>query len=567
MRPLTAVYRLSFLFSLLALASVQGTTYYVSTQGSDSNPGTSTQPFRTLTAAYSHARAGDTLLVMAGVYTDYTSGWGLHLGSSGTASSPIVLRSQVRGGAIIDGLNASDRNQGIYLDGSYNIVDGFEIRNGTHGGIAIYGNGNRILNCHIHHNGNQASTSTNGRDGIYDDQTTSGNCYIGNYIHHNGRNGSNLDHGLYVCGDNEQVINNVVLINAACGLQIAGYTTVNNLKVYNNVFAFNGTDGIIVWMALSGIDIKNNVFSQNGHYGIGSYSATGNGVLVDHNVTYGNGYGDFDFTGGSFSYSLGTTFYSDPRFVNETSSGFDPHLTAGSPAILAGVNLSSVFTTDMAGASRPSSGPWDIGVYIYGASGTTDTTPPTVTVTAPANGATVSGTISLSATASDNTAVATVQFQLDGANLGAALTSAPYTATWDTTVAANGGHTLTAVASDAAGNHSSASVSITINNTTSSSAPTVALVSPTSGSNYRSPATIILTADVTANGHTITGVQFYSGSTLLNTVAVAPYSFTWSGVAVGSYSLTAIAVYDAGSTVTSAPATVTVTVKNPRRKH
>lgn len=548
----------------MALVSGQAATYYVSTSGSDSYPGTSTQPFRTITYAYGHAVAGDTIIVMSGVYTDYTSGWGLHLGSSGTASSPITLRSQVRGGAIIDGQNASDRNQGVYLDGSYNIVDGFEVRNGTLGGFAVYGNGNHILNCHIHNNGNLASTSTNGRDGIYDDQTTSGNIYIANYIDHNGRSGSNLDHGIYLCGDNEEVINNVMLVNAACGLQIAGYSTVANLKVYNNVFALNGTDGIIVWMALSGIDIKNNVFFQNGHYGIGSYSASGSGVVVDNNVSYGNGYGDFDFSGGSFSYSLGTTFYSDPLFVNETASSFDPHLTSGSPAIQSGLNLYSVFTTDMAGAARPSSGPWDIGVYVYGSSTTTgDTTPPTVSITAPANGATVSGTISLTATASDNVAVASVQFQLDGSNLGAADTSAPYTQSWDTTTVANGAHTLTAVATDTSGNKASASVSITVSNTTSTgTAPTVTLTSPTSGSTYTAPASILLTANVTANGHTITSVQFYSGSTLVSTVSAAPYSYTWSGVAAGSYSLTAVAVYDSGSTVSSAVVSVTV-----KRRH
>src|SRR5512143_1040878 len=97
---------------VLALARAQAADLYVSTQGSDSNPGTSAQPFRTITYAYSKAAAGTTIHVLPGVYTDYTSGWGIHLGKSGTASSPIVLRSETRGGAIIDGQNASDRNQG-----------------------------------------------------------------------------------------------------------------------------------------------------------------------------------------------------------------------------------------------------------------------------------------------------------------------------------------------------------------------------------------------------------------------------------------------------------------------
>src|SRR6266404_1307660 len=407
---------------VLAAASTEAADYYVSTSGSDSNPGTSAQPFRTITRAYSYAAAGVTIHVAPGVYYDYTSGWGIHLGKSGTAANPIVLESQVLHGAIIDGQNTSDRNEGFYVDGSYNIVDGFEIRNAPLGGFAIYGNGNQILNNHIHHNGNPASSSTNGRDGVYSDPNTSGTVYSGNWIDHNGRTGSNLDHGLYLCGKNEVVFNNVLYANAASGLQVAGYTTVSNMKVYNNVMAWNGTSGIILWMSLSGVDIKNNIIYQNGHYGIGSYAAKGSGVVLNNNILYGNGSGNFDFTGGgsTYSYSQAANILADPGLVNESSTSFDPHLAPGSPGIQAGLNLSSVFTSDMTGAARPSSGPWDLGVYVSGAA-SVDTTPPTVALTAPANGATVSGSsVTVSASASDNVGVAGVQFKLDGSNLGTA---------------------------------------------------------------------------------------------------------------------------------------------------
>ena len=81
-----------------------------------------------------------------------------------------------------------------------------------------------------------------------------------------------------------------------------------------------------------------------------------------------------------------------------------------------------------------------------------DTTPPTVSITAPANGTNVAGTFTVSATASDNVGVVGVQFKLDGVNLGAELTAAPYALLWNTTTVLNGPHTLTAVARDAAGN-------------------------------------------------------------------------------------------------------------------
>ena len=62
------------------------------------------------------------------------------------------------------------------------------------------------------------------------------------------------------------------------------------------------------------------------------------------------------------------------------------------------------------------------------------------------------GDPTVTATAADNVGVAGVQFLLDGANLGAEDTTAPYSIPWDTTGATNGSHSLTARARDAAGN-------------------------------------------------------------------------------------------------------------------
>jgi len=103
-------------------------------------------------------------------------------------------------------------------------------------------------------------------------------------------------------------------------------------------------------------------------------------------------------------------------------------------------------------------------VFAVGA-GTPDTTPPTVTLTAPANGATVSGTITLSANASDNVGVTRVEFYVDGVLRGTDTTS-PYSISWNTATVANGAHSVTAKAFDAAGNSAtSAAANITVNNT------------------------------------------------------------------------------------------------------
>jgi len=92
-----------------------------------------------------------------------------------------------------------------------------------------------------------------------------------------------------------------------------------------------------------------------------------------------------------------------------------------------------------------------------------DTTSPTTSITSPAGGATVSATITISATASDNVGVTQVQFFVDGVLLSTD-TTAPYSASWDTTTGADGAHSLTAQASDAAGNTGiSAAVNVTVN--------------------------------------------------------------------------------------------------------
>jgi hypothetical protein len=96
---------------------------------------------------------------------------------------------------------------------------------------------------------------------------------------------------------------------------------------------------------------------------------------------------------------------------------------------------------------------------------TVDSTGPTVSITAPSSGSSVSGNTTVSATASDTGGVAGVQFKLDGANLGAEDITSPYSVNWDTTLSANGLHTLSAVARDNAGNSTtSGSVSATVSN-------------------------------------------------------------------------------------------------------
>ena len=99
------------------------------------------------------------------------------------------------------------------------------------------------------------------------------------------------------------------------------------------------------------------------------------------------------------------------------------------------------------------------------AAASAEQTPPSVSLSAPAAGATLAGAVTVSASASDNRGVTGVRFKLDGANLGAEDTSAPYSVPWDTAAASEGTHSLTAVARDAAGNTAtSAARSVSVDN-------------------------------------------------------------------------------------------------------
>ncbi len=179
-----------------------------------------------------------------------------------------------------------------------------------------------------------------------------------------------------------------------------------------------------------------------------------------------------------------------------------------------------------------------------------DTTAPTVSLTAPANGATVTGTVTVSASASDDVGVAGVQFLLDGADLGAEDPTSPYSVSWNTATAVPGTHTLTARARDAAGNTtSSATITVTVPDTT---APTVSISAPPGGATVAGTVTVSASASDNVG---VVGVQFFvNGANLGAEDTSSPYAASWdtSTYANGTHVLTAVARDAAGNTTTSA---------------
>jgi hypothetical protein len=140
-----------------------------------------------------------------------------------------------------------------------------------------------------------------------------------------------------------------------------------------------------------------------------------------------------------------------------------------------------------------------------------DTTAPTVAITAPGSGATTAGQLSVTVNASDDQSVVGVQFKLDGQNLGAEATSAPYAFAWDTRGEIDGTHTITAVARDAAGNVTvSTEVPVTISNPGVSTSGLLAAygLDDGSGSNVRDSTEAHLTASLAAGPSWSTAGRF-----------------------------------------------------------
>ena len=186
--------------------------------------------------------------------------------------------------------------------------------------------------------------------------------------------------------------------------------------------------------------------------------------------------------------------------------------------------------------------------------------PPTVALTAPAEGATYApgGSVTLTAAASDpDGSIAKVEFFRDGSLLGA-VTAAPYTLVWNAVAPAS--YSLTARATD---NLGASTLSVAVHVHVTNAPPTVALTAPAGGASYAAPATINLAATASDTDGTIANVQFFAGLTAIGTVASAPYTATWSNVAAGTYQLTARATDSYGAVASSAPVTVTVSTNAP----
>lgn len=227
--------------------------------------------------------------------------------------------------------------------------------------------------------------------------------------------------------------------------------------------------------ATSGFTFRNNL-AANGPYGVG-----GDGTFGNPQLTLATYFPNALFVGNALvgasasAYPAGNFFpasFAAVAFVNSAAGDYrlsatSPYKNAATDGRDIGVDVDALAAA-INGASAPPPPP--------GGSGGTDTTPPSVALTTPVDNATVTATVAMAATASDDVGVVAVTFTVNGAQVGAEDTVAPYTSSWNSSSVSDGSYVIRADARDAAGNvASSSTVTVVVRNAVSGggTAPTV----------------------------------------------------------------------------------------------
>ena len=189
---------------------------------------------------------------------------------------------------------------------------------------------------------------------------------------------------------------------------------------------------------------------------------------------------------------------------------------------------------------------------------------PTVTLTSPVDGAHYGTNVPVSATASDSDGtisfVEFTWFDTTGDSASVTVAQAPYTTAMTVPLLCGSStcdYWFTAKAFDNQGGVGvSNSVSVTVSANTP---PTVTITSPVANATFAAPASIGLSAQAGDSDGTVSKVEFYNGANLITTITSPPYTFNWTGMPQGSYSLTARATDNLGAVTSSASVNVTVT--------
>lgn len=191
-------------------------------------------------------------------------------------------------------------------------------------------------------------------------------------------------------------------------------------------------------------------------------------------------------------------------------------------------------------------------------SGGSDTTAPSVTISTPTASTTVSGQVSVAGSSSDNVGVTAVSVSVDGGTWNAASGTTSWSWSWASSSVANGSHTLTVRASDAAGNASTKAVSVNVSNATAdTTAPTVSISAPAASSTVSG--TVSVTGSSSDNASVSKVEMNVDGGAWQTASGTSSWSSSWAtgSYANGSHTINVRATDGAGN-ATSTSRSVTV---------
>lgn len=201
------------------------------------------------------------------------------------------------------------------------------------------------------------------------------------------------------------------------------------------------------------------------------------------------------------------------------------------------------------------------GLIVVDNSPAPDLVAPSVAITTPPDGATVSGQVPITATASDDIAVVNVTFSIGFQQMD--LTAAPFEITLDSTMLADGVHNIDVTATDGAGNLATDSIVVTVDNASVTPPPdtidpTLAITAPTAGQTLSG--TVAVTAEAFDESG-IASVSFEIDGLTVKVDSAAPYGVSWdtAGFGNGSHTLRAVAQDNAGN---SSTVEISVTIDN-----
>ena len=340
--------------------------YYVSTTGSDTNPGTQSLPFATINKANSVVVPGDTVYVEAGTYNQYVK-----TTTSGTSSQPITYISQSTWAAAIVNSGATNNNGATWNNtGNYIEIIGFDISGGQRLGILNYGTNVTIQQNHIHDVAYNYCTSSGGA-GIdsADSITTVGYTIINrNLINKVGLpQPCSYVHGIYVQRSYETVINNIIVDNGGLGIACTHSCTAPTIA--NNDVLNNGYGIRIGWSSTAAGNTSNAIISNNivaynlsnaAIYENSTPGTIGTGNQYLNNMFYGNASNTCTLYNGD---TCVNTLVADPSFINYQPDGSGNYqVSSTSRAVDSGTSTGAP-SMDYAGNPRPQGRGYDRGAY------------------------------------------------------------------------------------------------------------------------------------------------------------------------------------------------------------